>query len=153
MSANVIQWIALLVYFLLFWAFTVGEASWLKQREWAPFQRALAFAIASNLFGFFAGTGVVFVILLVLIMLTFEPLKNPNNQEFIMWVGVALVFVIPPVLLTLVKRLLLKLFKMETGRPVWVFSMVSSVLVVFSSVLVPSVFLYIYLSFFDGPGK
>lgn len=153
MSANVIQWIVVLVYVLLFWGFTVGEAYWLKQREWATFQKSLAFAIASNLFGFFAGTSVVIVIILILLMLTFEPIRNPRSNEMVMWTGVALVFVIPPVLLTLVKRLLLKLFKLETGRPAWVFSMVSSVLIVFGSVLVPSVFLYIYLTFFDGPGK
>lgn len=153
MSANAVQWIVVLVYFLLFWGFTAGEALWLKKREWAPFQKSLAFAIASNLFGFFAGSSIVFVIILVLLMLTFEPMKNPAGNEMIMWVGVALVFIIPPLLLTLVKRLLLKLFKMDAGRPVWMFSLVSSVLIVFGSVLVPSALLYIYLTFIDGPGK
>lgn len=153
MSANAIQWIVVLVYFLLFWGFTVGEARWLKTQGWAPFQKSFAFAIASNLFGFFAGSSIVFVIILGLFMLTYEPIKNPAGNEMIMWVGVALVFIIPPLLLTLVKRLLLKLFKMESGHPAWVFSMVSSVLIVFGSVIVPSAMLYFYLTFIDGPGE
>lgn len=153
MSANAIQWIVVLVYFLLFWGFTVGEARWLKIRGWAPFQRSFAFAIASNLFGFFAGSSIVFVIIVGLFMLTYEPITNPGGNEMIMRVGVALVFIVPPLLLTLVKRLLLKLFKMESGRPAWVFSMVSSVLIVFGSVIIPSALLYFYLTFIDGPGK
>jgi hypothetical protein len=153
MSADIIQWIAVLLYFLLFWGFTVGEAFWLKQRQWATFQKSLAFAISSNLLGFFTGTGVVFVIILILLMLTFEPMKNPRANEMVMWTGVALVLVFPPIMLTLVKRLLLKLFKIEKGRPAWIFSMISSVSVVFGSVLVPGIFLYIFLTYFDGPGK
>lgn len=153
MSANAIQWIVVLVYFLLFWGFTVAEARWLKTREWGTFQRSLGFAIASNLFGFFAGSSVVFIIVLGLLMLTFEPMKNPAGNELVMWTGVAVAFIIPPLLLTLVKRLLLKLFKMETGRPAWMFSLVSSVLILFGSVLIEGIFLYVYLKYFDGPGK
>lgn len=153
MSSNAVQWIVVLLYFLLFWGFTVGEAFWLKNRAWATFQRSFGFSIASNLFGFFAGSSIVFVIILLLFMITFEPMKNPRANEMIAWVGVVLVFTVPPLLLTLVKRLLLKLFRMETGRPVWVFSLVSSFLVVFGSVLIPSIFLYVFLTYFDGPGK
>jgi hypothetical protein len=86
-------------------------------------------------------------------MLTYEPMTNPRGNEMILWVGVVLVFIIPPLLLTLVKRLLLKLFKMESGHPAWVFSMVSSALIVFGSVIVPTALLYVYLTFIDGPGK
>jgi hypothetical protein len=153
MSANAIQWIVVLVYFLLFWGFTVAEARWLKIRGWAPFQRSFAFAIASNLFGFFSGSSIVFLVILGLFMLTYEPMTNPRGNEMILWVGVVLVFIIPPLLLTLVKRLLLKLFKMESGHPAWVFSMVSSALIVFGSVIVPTALLYVYLTFIDGPGK
>jgi len=141
------------MFFLLFWGFTFGEAFWLKQRKWASFQRSLAFSITSNLFGFFVGSGVVLALIMFLFMLTYEKLKNPSLNEAVMWVLVGLVFIIPPFLLLLIKRISLKIFKMETGRPAWLFSLISSLLVVFGSALVPSAFLYIYLTYFDGPGK
>jgi hypothetical protein len=147
MLANTIQWLAVTIFFLVFWGFTFGEAAWLKKRGWAEFTRALSFTVTSNLLGFFIGWAVVFVILLILLMLTFEPVKNATANEFIMWSGVVLALIFPPIFLMLVKRLLLKLFKMDTGRRVWGFSALSSVLIVFSSVVVPSAFLYIILKF------
>lgn len=148
--ADAIQWLAVIIFFLVFWGFTFGEAAWLKKRGWAEFARALTFTVTSNLLGFFIGTFVVFVLILLLFMITFEPVGGPKTQELVAWSGVILALIFPPVFLLLVKRLLLKLFKMDTGRPVWKFSAVSSVLIVFASVVVPSVFIYILLKFFDS---
>jgi hypothetical protein len=145
--ADTIQWLAVIIFFLIFWGFTFGEAVWLKKRGWADFARALSFTVSSNLLGFFIGSFVVFVLILILLMLTFEPVTNAKAQEFIMWIGVVLAFIFPPISLILVKRLLLKLFKMDTGRRVWKFSALSSVLIVCASVAVPSGFLYIILKF------
>ena len=147
MLADTIQWLAVIIFFLIFWGFTFGEAFWLKKRGWAEFGRALSFTVSSNLLGFFIGSFVVFVLILILFMMVFEPVANPRAQEFIMWVGVVLAFVFPPIFLMLVKRLLLKLFKMDTGRKVWGFSALSSILIVFASVAVPAGFLYIILKF------
>jgi hypothetical protein len=149
MSSDLIQWIAVLMFFLLFWGFTAGEAFWLKQRQWASFQRSLAFAVTSNLFGFFIGSGVVLALILFMFMLTFEKMTNPTLNEAVMWVLLSLVFIFPPFLLLLVKRLSLKIFKMETGRPAWRFSLITSLLIVFGSGLLPGAFLYIYLTYFD----
>jgi|GEM_PF-941346 len=148
MLADTIQWLAVIIFFLIFWGFTFGEAFWLKKRGWAEFARALSFTVSSNLLGFFIGWFVVFVIILILLMLTFEPVKNAKTQEFIIWVGTVLVFIFPPIFLMLVKRLLLKLFKMDAGRKVWGFSALSSILIVFASVAVPAGFLYIILKIF-----
>jgi hypothetical protein len=145
--ADTIQWLAVIIFFLIFWGFTFGEAAWLKKRGWAEFGRALSFTVSSNLLGFFIGWFAVFVIMLILLMLTYEPVKNAAANELIMGVGVALVFIFPPIFLMLVKRLLLKLFKMDTGRRVWGFSALSSILIVFASVAVPAGFLYIVLKF------
>ena len=147
MLADTIQWLAVIIFFLIFWGFTFGEAMWLKKRGWAEFSRALSFTVSSNLLGFFIGSFVVFVIILILLMLTLEPVKNANTQEFIMWVGVVLVFIFPPIFLLLVKRLLLKLFKIDAGRKVWGFSALTSILIVFASVAVPLGFLYIISKF------
>lgn len=145
--ANTIEWLPVIMFFLVFWGFTFGEAVWLKKRGWADFARALSFTVSSNLLGFFIGSFVVFGIILILLMLTFEPVKNPNTQEFIMWVGTVLALVFPPIFLLLVKRLLLKLFKMDTGRPVWGFSALSSISIVFASVAVPAGLLYVISKF------
>jgi hypothetical protein len=145
--ADTIQWLAVIIFFLAFWGFTFGEAAWLKKRGWADFGRALSFTVSSNLLGFFIGSFVVFVIILILLMLTFEPVKNANAQEFIMWVGVVLALIFPPIFLLLVKRLLLKLFKMDAGRGAWGFSALSSILIVSASVVLPAGFLYIISKF------
>lgn len=148
MSATTIEWLAVVIFFLVFWGFTFCEAAWLSKRGWAGFSRALAFTISTNLLGFFIGSTVVFVIILILLMLTFEPVKNPSANEFIMWVGLILALIFPPIFLLLVKRLLLKLFKMDAGRGVWRYSALSSVLIVVASVAVPWAFLYVISKLF-----
>lgn len=143
MSSNAIQWIAVLIFFLFFWGFNVAEALWLSKRGWAAFGKSLAFSISSNLLGFFAGSAVVFVVILIMFMLVFEPVPNKTANEAVMWVGVVLAFIFPPIFLLLLKRLLLKIFKMDTDRPAWSFSAVSSFLVVFVPALVLVLFFYL----------
>ena len=153
MSSDLVQWIAILIFFLLFWGFTFGEAFWLKQRQWASFQRSLAFSVTSNLFGFFVGSGVVLALIMFLFMLTYEKLKNPNLNEAVMWCWSGLFSLFRRSLLLLIKRISLKIFKMETGRPAWLFSLISSLLVVFGSRPAPSAFLYIFSYLLRRSGK
>ena len=147
-ASNTIEWIVILLFFVLFWAFTAAEALWLSKRGWATLGRASGFAIGSNLIGFFVGTFVVFVTFMLMMMLAFEPTKNATTTEVLMWIGVGLSLVFPPIFLLLVKRLLLKLFSMDTGRRAWAFSTVSSFLIVYISVLVPALAFYIALKIF-----
>lgn len=147
MSANAIEWIAVLIFFLFFWGFNFAEALWLSKRGWAAFGKSLAFSVTSNLLGFFTGSAVVFIVILILFMLVFEPIPNATANEAVAWSGVVLALIFPPIFLMLLKRLLLKVFKMDSGRPAWGFSAISAVFVVFASVAVPSLFLYIVLKF------
>lgn len=149
MFAEAVPWIAFFLFFAAFWGLTFLEAFWLSRRGWAVFSRSLTFAISSNLLGLFIGASVVFVILLILFMLTLEPIKNPAANEFIMWMGVVLALVFPPIFLTLTKRLLLRLFKLGGGQRLWRFSIASSVLMVFVSIAVPAAFVYLSLKIFS----
>ena len=143
MNGAGIEWLVVILFFLVFWGSTAGEAAWLSKRGWATFARSLAFAISSNLTGLFIGSFVVFVILGILLMFTFEPVEDRRANELIMWIGVILALIFPPLFLVLVKRLFLKLFKMDAGRKVWGFAVLSSILIVFGSVLVPWAAIYL----------
>lgn len=142
-AVNAIQWLVVLLFFVCFWGFIIGEAFWLSRKGWAATGRSFAFSVTSNITGFIIGSIVVFVILAIMLMITFEPVKDRQTTESLMWIGVVLALLFPPVFLLLVKRLLLKLFKMDTDRKVWLFCLVSSVLIVFASVLIPSAAIYV----------
>lgn len=142
MSANAIEWTGVILFFLIFWLFTFGEAAWLSKRGWATFGKSLAFSITTNLSGLIIGTIAVFLILLFMLMLTFEPKGGRSATEAMMWVGLILLFIFPPIFLMLTKRLCLRFFQMGKDRPAWTFSAMSSFLTVFVSAGLPSLLLY-----------
>ncbi len=68
MSGTAKEWIAVLIFVLCVAGYTVGEAVWLKRKGWADFGRSLAFAAATNIFGYAVGLFVLFVVFGVVLM-------------------------------------------------------------------------------------
>lgn len=131
MSANATEWIGVVAFFLIFWVLTFGEAAWLSKKGWAPFGTSFLFSLITNLVGLVIGSTAVGIILLFMFMLVFEPKGGRSMTEAMMWIGVFLVFLFPPIFLMLTKRLSLRIFKMGNDRPVWVFCAAASFITVF----------------------
>ncbi len=145
MSIVTKEWIAVLIFVLCFLGYSVGEAVWLKRKGWASLGRSLAFAAATNFFGYAIGFFVLFVVFGVVLAMAWDGSLNqfPLNDY-----GIAVVLILAvlfvPVLLALSKRLLLKLFKLQTGKSAWLFSILSAILILIFSIGLPILFLYVF---------
>jgi hypothetical protein len=143
-SGNFYEWIVVLLYIAATFGVTAAEIIWLVRNRWAEFARSISFVFASNAIGFIVGGGVVFVIVLILFMMTMEAkTKDALGGEGTMWVLVVCMFSVVPVFLLLSKRLLLSAFRMRTGRPVWIYSLVSTLTIIIVGFALPTVAAYL----------
>jgi hypothetical protein len=143
-SANTLEYLVILVWFVLFVGLTFAEGVWLNRQGWAGMAKAISFSAVTNLIGFMAGGVVVFITFLLMLMMTFDKkmssaLGGEGGIIVLLIAGV----VTGPLVLTLSKRLFLRIFKMRTGSSAWIFSVVSSVVVVLITVLVPTAVAYV----------
>lgn len=145
--SNASEWLSVVVFFLVFWGLTLGEAAWLNKKGWANFGTSFLFSLITNLVGLVIGSIAVGIILLFIVMLTFEPKGGRAVTESLMWIGVFLVFLFPPIFLMVTKRLSLRIFKMGEGRPVWVFCAVTSFITVFLCAGIPFGVQYLMVQF------
>jgi hypothetical protein len=145
MSGVTKEWLALLIFLLCFVLFTIGEAIWLNRKGWAGFGKGLAFSLATNFFSFVIGFFVVFVILGVILAMAWDgSIEKIPAQNFTLWAALIFAGLFPLILLTLAKRLLLALFKMQGGKLAWLFSIVSSIFILLVPIALPALFLYIF---------
>jgi hypothetical protein len=137
-SATAREWIVILSFLALIAVGTLSEALWIQRAGWAGHAKAISFSALTNIIGFFAGGFVLFVVLLLMFMMTFEKKMSDSlggERGMIVLLIVGLTF--GPIVMTLSKRLFLRIFRMSSGGRAWMFSLASSVAVVFVSVVVP----------------
>jgi hypothetical protein len=121
------EYLVVFLYLLLLVGQGVGEAAWLKKHSWASWAKALLFSWLTNLVGFCIGFFLLFVSVGVTLMLAWDGSINKlpfkGNEAGVVLVLVVLLL---PILLALIKRLLLALFKMQEGGRAWLFALLSS---------------------------
>jgi|SRR5215213_7430641 len=138
MSAVVREWIIVWIFLIAVIGLTGFEAFLIKNKGWTNFARSLAFSALTNFIGFAVGWLVIFVIFGVVLAMAWDgsiekfPLKDYGIVAFLVF-GV-LFF---PFFLMLCKRLFLKLFKIQTGRAAWLFSLASALAIIIISHGVP----------------
>lgn len=143
MSATTMEWLVVLVFFLLFAGVIVGEIVWLITKKWTTAGRAAALVVTSNIASMTIGSILVGAIMLILFMMVMGPQgRGSDAPESAYIVGIALALIIPPLLLFLVKRIMLALLKIRSGSSAWMYAAVSTV-AAFLITLVPTV-LFIY---------
>jgi hypothetical protein len=143
-SGVALEWIVFLFFGAAIIGVTAAEIIWLVRNRWAEFARSLCFVFASNAVGFIVGGAVIFVIVLLLFMMTMEEkTRNALGGEGMMWVLVVCLFSVVPVLLFFSKRLFLSAFRMRAGRPVWVYSLVSTLMIIIVGFALPTVAAYL----------
>ena len=147
MSGTIVEWIALLLFLILFVGTIIAEVQWLVRKGWATSGRATGFVITTDMLGFCIGGTVVFVILGILLMMTFGPAgRGSTAPEAAYWVVSANAIIVPPVILFISKRLFLLIFKIKSGMTAWLYSLVSSVLIILVVLIPPPLFLYLIVS-------
>jgi hypothetical protein len=144
MSGNTKEWIAVILFVVCFVLFTVGEGMWIGWRKWASYGKAVAFSLATNLFGFFVGLLVSIVILSVILAIAWDgSIDQIPGRDATLWVTMIAGILITPILLLLSKRILLWFLKMQTGLAAWIFSFVASIFVFLLTMGLPAAFLYL----------
>ena len=144
MSGVTVEWIAMLLFLVLFAAAVVAEIFWLIKKQWASAGKAVAFVLATDLISFTVGSIIVFVIFFVLIMMTFGPAGRGSTAPESAYVVVSLIgLIFPPILLILSKRLFLWILKIKTGKAAWIYTIVTSLLLLVVVLIPPPLLLYI----------
>ena len=141
MSANLLEWLVILAFFLLVVGFNFAEAVWLSKKGWASFRKSFVFSVLSNFIGFTVGLVVFFVIMGTFMMFS---LDGTTQRIFDSSIGgpVAIAILIfatlfTPILMIICKRILLAVLKMQRGKPAWIYALASSVLIIVVSLGVP----------------
>src|SRR5437879_9316215 len=141
MSSATTEWIAVVVFFAGFFAFTIGECYWLSRKKSSSCGRFVAFSFVSNIFSVSIGFFVSFLIFGLLLMLAWDgSIQRLPTGEAAIWLAVGVAAIFPPVLLILAKRLLMRLLKLnEISRP-WVYSILASTAFFFIVLVLPALF-------------
>lgn len=150
MSANTLQWLVILVFFVLFAGAMVAETVWLVMKKWATTGRAAALVITSNLLSITLGSFIIGTIMLILFMMVMGPQGTGSNApESAYIIGIALALILPPLLLILIKRIMLGLLKIKSGSSAWVYACVSSLLSFLVTLVPTAIFIYV-ISYLPG---
>lgn len=146
MSGQTKEWLVFFVFLFLAVGLTFAETIWLKRKGWTNFGKAFAFAVATNVVGFFVGFFVMFVVLGVILALAWDDSLTviPHADAGIIAAILSGVLFFP-IFLALLKRLFLRILKIQTGKPAWIFSFLSSFSIVFFALGIPVLFTYLLL--------
>ena len=147
MSGTIVEWIAFLLFLILFVGVIITEVQWLVRKGWATSGRATGFVITTDMLGFCIGGTVVFVILGILLMMTFGPAgRGSTAPEAAYWVVTAVAVIFPPIILFFLKRIFLAIFKIGSGKSAWLYSFVSTILTILVVLVPPPLFLYLIVT-------
>ena len=146
MSSEIKEWAVVIVFLLCFPIFTVIEALWLAHRTKVSFWISLLYSLSTNLFACIPGFFISFVIFGVMLMLAWDgtPQRVPVSDAS-MWVGTIAAVFAPLVLLILLKRLAILIFKLLLSRP-WLYSVLASLVFYIAIVGLPATALFIIWS-------
>ncbi len=147
MSGTIVEWIALLLFLILFVGVIIAEVQWLVRKGWATSGLAVAYVMLTDLLGFCVGGFVAFAIFGILLMMTFGPAgRGSTAPEAAYWAVSAIAIIVPPIILFILKRLFLLIFKIKAGKTAWLYSLVSSILIILVVLVPPSVFFYLIVT-------
>ena len=143
MSSNTVEWLAVAIFFICFFGFSILESFWLNKNSLIPFPRAFSFSFVTNIFSVSVGFFVSFAIFVVLFMLVLDgSLQELPPNDLRLWAAIVVAALFPLLLLILAKRLMLHFFKLVSVGSPWLFSIAASVVFMLTVSAVPSLFIY-----------
>lgn len=147
MSAAGIEWIALVLFVLLFAAAIVVEILWLSKMGWTTTGKAAAFVLITDLVSFGVGSLLIFGLALAAFMLVMGPAGRGSNTPESIYVAITIAaLVIPPLIFIASKRIMLAALRIRTGRAAWIYSLSASALFLLAVLIPPPALLYIVVS-------
>ncbi len=145
--SDIIQLIPILLCLLLFIGAIIAEVQWLQRKGWTTSGKAIGYVLTTDLLGFGIGSFFVLVIFFIMFMMVMGSAGRGSDIPESAYIASSLVGIIfPPVILLLLKRLFLLIFKIRSGRPAWIYSLVSSLLIMFV-VLIPPTLIYVLIAY------
>jgi magnesium-transporting ATPase (P-type) len=143
MSGKTIEWLAVLIFFVFFFACIVAESQWLHKRTAAQLGKTFAFSFATNIFTITVGFTLSFIIYGTLIVLAFGgALENLGGNDWRIWTAVIAGIAVPVIVSVLSKRLALRVFKLDPGFSPWIYSLAASIAILVTVTLAPVMFVY-----------
>ena len=130
MSEIIVEWIAFLLFLVLFIGVVIAEVLWLAKKGWTTSGRAAGYVLATDLLGLGIGAFIVFVIVMIMFMMVMGPAgRGGTAPEYAYWVTTGIAVIFPPIIPVITKRLFLLIFKIASGRSAWIYSIASSFLI------------------------
>lgn len=145
MSAITIEWIAVFLFLVLFVGVIIAEVLWLVRKGLASSGSAVGFVLVSDLLAFGLGSFIVFVIFFIMFMMVMGPAgRGGTAPEYAYWIITAIAIVVPPAILIILKRIFLSLFKIRSGKPAWIYSLLSSIVIIAVLFILPTLALFAF---------
>jgi len=143
MSSESQQSLFIVLFFLGFFAFTIGESFWLNKKKGVTPGRAFGFSFASNIFTITVGLFLSAVVFVALVAMSRGESLEVTPDNTMVAAAFVLSVVIPVGVLVLAKWLLLRFLKITSVERPFVYSLLASVAFFFSVSILP--FLVEYL--------
>ncbi|PYS99381.1 MAG: hypothetical protein DMF63_12250 [Acidobacteria bacterium] len=108
------DWLVVIAFFIGFFVFTTAETIWINRRTDSGFPRSLFVAFGSNVFAITIGYFGSFLIMGVILALVWdESIDQVPAKNTFLWTAVSAAILFPILLLGFVKRLLVKIARIE----------------------------------------
>ena len=138
------DWLAVAFFLVLFIAAVIAEVAWLTRNGWTTSGRAVAYVLLTDVLGMAVGLFTIFVAVSVMIMMAFGSSGGGGTAPESSYLAVV-VFgcVFPPLFLLSLKRLFLLLLRIRRARSAWLYSLLSTILLIIGVFVPPIVFYWL----------
>ena len=145
MDSTTREWIAVGLFFVAFFVFTIGEAFYISGGDRLKLGRSFTFAFVSNILSVSVGFFVSFIIFGIVMMVVFDgSVQSIPTGEYGIATALIIAAVFPPILLILGKIVAFRLLKIDFVERKWPYSIAVSIIFFVFVSAVP--FLFIYLT-------
>jgi len=138
------DWLAVAFFLVLFIAAVIAEVAWLTRNGWTTSGRAVAYVLLTDVLGMAVGLFTIFVAVSVIIMMAFGSSGGGGTAPESSYLAVV-VFgcVFPPLFLLSLKRLFLLILRIRRARSAWLYSLLSTILLIIGVFVPPIVFYWL----------
>ena len=147
MAGTIVGWLAFFLLIFLFVGAVIAEVQWLIRKGWTTSGRATGFVITTDLVGLGAGGLVILIAFFAIFVMVMGPAGRGSDVPESVYLAVTIIAIIAmPVILILLKRLFLLIFKIRSGSSAWLYSLVSSILLMIVVLIPPPLILYLIVT-------
>jgi magnesium-transporting ATPase (P-type) len=139
------DWLVVIVFFVGFFVFTTLETMWIARRTSAGFPRSLFVSFSSNVFAITVGYFVSFLIMGVVFAVVWdESIDQIPSPNAFLWAAVSAAIIFPILLSALIRRLLLKVAKLDAIPLPWSYSFAVAIIFNIGVIIIPALFAYFF---------